>query len=84
MEMARRPEVVIPALTLKRLTSSVILVGGRSTNDRVCVEERAGGGIDGQNTCADTTRSQIMMWDLKDVRKVALAKGQPMTGELHK
>ena len=37
------------------------------------------------HTCADTTRPQILMWDLKDMRKVALAKGQlTMTGELHK
>ena len=29
------------------------------------------------HTCADTTRPQILMWDLKDMRKVALAKVQP-------
>ena len=85
MEMARRPsEVVIHALTLKRLTS-VILVGGRSTV-MACVWRRmlVAGSMD-IHTCADTTRPQIMMWDLKDVRKVALAKGQlTMTGELHK
>ena len=78
MEMARRPsEVVIHALTLKRLTSSVILVGGRSTT-MACVwrRELVVGSMD-IHTCADTTRPQILMWDLKDMRKVALAKGQP-------
>ena len=86
MEMARRPsEVVIHALTLKRLTSSVILVGGRSTYDGVCVEERelVVGSMD-IHTCADTTRSQILMWDLKDSEKGRFGEGPTMTGELYK
>ena len=76
--MAWRPsEVVIYALTLKRLTSSVILLVGEALT-MACVwrRELVVGSMD-IHTCADTTRPQILMWDLKDMRKVALAEGQP-------
>ena len=83
--MAWRPsEVVIHALTLKRLTSSVILVGGRSTDDGVCVEERAGGGIDGYTySCRHDTASDSDV-GLKGQEKGRLGGGPTMTGELPK
>ena len=75
--MAWRPsEVVIYALTLKRLTSSVILLVGEALT-MACVWRRglvvASMDI---HTRADTILPQILMWDLKDRRKFALAKGQ--------
>ena len=36
------------------------------------------------HTRVDTIRPQILMWDLKNRRKVALAKWPTMTGELPK
>ena len=76
--MAWRPsEVVIYALTLKRLTSSVILLVGEALT-MACVwrRELVVASMD-IHTRADTIRPQILMWDLKNRRKVALAKGQP-------
>ena len=75
--MAWRPsEVVIYALTLKRLTSSVILLVGEALT-MACVwrRELVVASMD-IHTRVDTILPQILMWDLKDRRKVALAKGQ--------
>ena len=75
MEMARRPsEVVIYALTLK--TIDVLLVGEALTMACVWRRELVVASMD-IHTRVDTIRPQILMWDLKNRRKVALAKGQP-------
>ena len=76
MEMARRPsEVVIYVLTLKRLTSSVILVGGRSAM-MACVwrRELVVGSMD-IHTCADTTRPQISDVGLEGHEKGRFGEG---------
>ena len=83
--MARRPSaVVFYALTLKRLTSSVILVGGRSTYDGVCVEERAGGGLDGYTySCRHDTAADSDV-GLQGQEKGRFGEVPTMTCELHK
>ena len=83
--MAWRPsEVVIYALTLKRLTSSVILLVGEALT-MACVwrRELVVASMD-IHTRADTTLPRILMWDLKGQEKGRLGGGPTMTGELPK
>ena len=59
-------------------------VGGRSTDDGVCVEERAGGGIDGYTySCRHDTAADSDV-GLEGQEKGRFGEGPTMTGELPK